>query len=131
MNLDKLNEFMVLEREKCPWATSQTMEDLIREINGELLELTEELIKTPKNKNNVAEELADVFSDILLLIHIAERDNQIVSKQDIVQKALDKKLRRKGWLVEGKKLSREEASKYWYSAKESEKVLEKNLIEKK
>jgi len=122
MNVDKLNEFMLLEREQCPWASTQSMMDLIKEVKGELVELTEELLQQPQNDNNIAEELADVFSDVLLLMHIAERDNQITGMQDIVQKALDKKLRRKGWLLEGKKLTKEQASNYWYSAKESEKL---------
>lgn len=122
MNVDKLNEFMLLEREQCPWTSTQTMMDLIKEVKGELLELTEELLLQPHNDDNIAEELADVFSDVLLLMHIAERDNQITNLQDIVQRALDKKIRRKGWLLEGKKLTREQASNYWYSAKESEKL---------
>ena len=127
MNLDKINEFMLLEREKCPWASTQDISDMIREVNGELLELVEELIKIPKNKEKVTDELSDVFSDVLLLLHIAERDQQIKDIQDVVQKALDKKLRRKGWLLEGKQLTREEASKYWYSAKELEKSEKINL----
>ena len=113
---------MLLERKKCPWASTQTMPDIIQEVTGELLELTEELIKQPKNDDDVAEELADVFSDVMLLLHVAERDNEILSIEDIIKKALDKKLRRKGWLLEGKQLSREEASNYWYSAKELEKI---------
>ena len=96
MNLDKLNEFMLVEREKCPWASTQAMSDMIREINGELLELVEELISFPNDDERIADEISDVFSDVLLLMHIAERDNHITNIQDIVQKALDKKLRRKG-----------------------------------
>lgn len=121
MDLTNLNEFMLLERENCPWATAQTIADIIKEINGELLELTDELVKRPKNDDDFAEELADVFSDVMLLLHIAERDKAIPSIQDIVQKALNKKIRRKGWLLEGKHFSFEEASNYWYSAKELEK----------
>ena len=122
MNLDKLNNFMLLEREKCPWASTQTVYDLVKEINGELLELTDELVQKPIDHVNFSEELADVLSDVLLLIHIAERDNEIISKEDIVERAFNKKIRRKGWLLEGKKLSREEASNYWYTAKEKEKI---------
>ena len=113
---------MLLEREKCPWASNQSMADIIQEVTGELLELAEELIKQPRNDDDLAEELADVFSDVMLLLHVAERDNDILNIESIFKKALDKKLRRKGWLLEGKQLTREEASNYWYSAKELEKI---------
>ena len=122
MNLEKQNDFMLLEREKFPWASTQSMADIIQEVTGELLELAEELIKQPRNDDDLAEELADVFSDVMLLLHVAERDNDILNIESIFKKALDKKLRRKGWLLEGKQLTREEASNYWYSAKELEKI---------
>ena len=122
MNLEKQNDFMLLEREKFPWASTQSMADIIQEVTGQLLELTEELIKQPKNNDDVAEELVDVFSDVMLLFHVEERDNEILSMEDIIKKALDKKLRLKGWILEGKHLNREEASNYWYSAKELEKI---------
>ena len=119
MDLTKLNQFMELERVNCEWAASQTMLDLINEIRDELVELEDEILA--QNKNDIPEELADVFSDILLLIHIAERDGEISSKEDIVKRAYAKKLRRKGWVLEGKKLSRQEASRIWHTAKKLEK----------
>jgi NTP pyrophosphatase (non-canonical NTP hydrolase) len=121
MDLTKLNNFILLEREKCPWASQQSILDIINEIKGELAELEEELLKNPKNKFNIAEEMADVFSDVMLLLHVAERDAEIFDRNNIIDLALDKKLRRKGWLLDGKQLSREDASKFWYNAKESEK----------
>lgn len=124
MDLTKLNDFMLLEREQCPWASTQTITDMVKEIHSELEELEAELTANPRNGHNLAEEIADVFSDIMLLLHIAERDKQIESKDTIVERALNKKIRRKGWLLEGKKMTRAEASAYWYAAKAEEK---KNL----
>ena len=112
---------MRIERDNCPWASKQHILDIVQEVHNELEELEEELHKIPKNGYDLAEELADVFSDVLLLLHIAERDQEINNKEVIVDRALQKKIRRKGWLLEGKKLSQLEASKYWNSAKEMEK----------
>ena len=60
--------------------------------------MADELVQKPIDHENLAEEMADVLSYVLLLIHIAERDNEIVSKDDIGERAFNKKVRRKGWL---------------------------------
>ena len=120
MDLSNLNKYIKLEIINCEWAASQSVIDLIKELRDEINELEHEINKGT-NKNHIAEEMADVFSDVLLLIHIAERDQVIDNKEDIFKRAFDKKMRRKGWVWEGKKLSQPEASKLWHEAKRKEK----------
>ena len=126
MDLFKLNHFMTLERSICPWLSTQSMQDIISELKSEILELEAEMVKDNPNSTNIAEELADVLSDVLLLMHVAERDIIIKSKEDIVDRAYNKKIRRKGWLLENKQLSLQEASNYWHHAKDMEKKEQNN-----
>lgn len=109
---------MTLEREKCPWVAIQTLKMVIKELRDELLELEHEI--ETNNKKNIPGELADTFSDIMLLIHIAERDGHIKNRNEIVQLAYDKKIRRKGWILEGKTLNWDESSAYYQKAKNLE-----------
>lgn len=110
---------MLLERQNCEWALSQSMLDVINELRSELDELEVEI--SNRNDHKLQEEVADVFSDVMLLLHVGERDGLVSSRQDIVDRAFAKKMRRKGWVMEGKKVSREEASRIWHEAKKREK----------
>ena len=98
----------------CPWAKEQGVKGYANEIRDE----ADEVIEAVKNNDikNMAEEIGDVMNDCINLALTAG-----LSIQEILKGADEKMHRRKPFLLEGKKVSFDEAKRIWKKVKEEEK----------
>lgn len=118
----------ILERnlKYCPWIENENLESYTKQISGELEEL-KQAIKN-KDKENLTEELGDVFLDIMNMINIAERD-KLVKSDEVFESIIAKIKRRKPYIFENKTVILEESWKIWREVKKKEKELKSKKVE--
>ncbi len=80
------------------------------EIHGE----TKELLDASNNKDfaNMQEEVGDVLRECLVICKLAEIDNKFTLKQ-VLDEAIDKIKRRQPYVLENKKVTKEDAVRIW------------------
>ncbi len=100
----------------CPWIAELSFEEILNEIQSEIDE-----VRRAEGSEELGGELADLFRDILLAMIIAERDLEVKPVEQLIQAALDKVRRRKPWVEEGKRVTKEEAVAIWNMVKAEEK----------
>ncbi len=112
---ENLMSFTEKEVDICPWIAELSFEDILEEIQSEVNE-----VRKADNPGELGMELGDLFRDVLLAMIIARRDLGVKPVEKIIQSILDKVRRRKPWVEEGKRVTREEAVMIWNKAKEEE-----------
>ena len=84
-----LNQTILKTLEKCPWTKNQNYSDLIKSIKDELSEVIEALNKD--DNDNFEEEIGDLLFTVLLLGHVAEKDNKISLVNQLIGKKIIKR----------------------------------------
>ena len=110
-----LMRFTEKEISICPWIAELSFEDILEEVQSEVDE-----VRRADNPKELGRELGDLFRDVLLAMIIARRDLGVKPVEKIIQSILDKVRRRKPWVEEGKRVTREEAVMIWNKVKEEE-----------
>lgn len=114
----KLYDDLKKSRKKCPWIKEQTLLEHIEALKDEIEEVT--LAIKNNDKENLSEELGDVFMDALFLMIIAEE--QGIDTKESIKKVNDKLVRRKPWVFGDMKIkTKEESIKMWNEIKRKEK----------
>lgn len=118
-SFEKLLEAVRNNRKYDPWASKVTSDEYAKNV----VEEAEEVVNAVKNKNhdNVEEEIGDLLWDTIMLAVISEEEGKINSA-DIIPRILEKMKERKPHIFEQKTISREEARKIWFEAKERQKA---------
>lgn len=116
--MEELLDFMEKEFEHCPWITSLSKENALKEIKNEINEF--EIALEKKDIENINEEASDIFRDALLLLFITAKETK-TERHEAIERAIKKLKFRKPWILEGKKITKEEAIKIWHERKKIEK----------
>ena len=118
----KFEEFVKLARKtlaECPWANLQTVQDYSKQVASEAREVMAAVEKG--DRENLKEELGDLFWDTLMVMLIAEKEG-LFKPDEPLQSLIEKMRRRKPYLFTGQKVTLEEAERLWSEAKAKEKV---------
>ncbi|MEM4367265.1 MAG: MazG nucleotide pyrophosphohydrolase domain-containing protein [Candidatus Anstonellales archaeon] len=116
--IEELFGIAYLNVKNCPWVAERSVEDYIKELESEIKELREEVEKG--SNEGIEEEVGDVFWDALMLLYIAHK-NRKANKKKALRIVAEKIKRRKPWLIEGRKVGKQEAMDIWNAAKKMEK----------
>ena len=102
-----------------PWVRQAGMTGYCRELKGEV----DEVLQAIENGDveNLKEELGDLFLDLSRLCALAEEKGHF-NIEDILAGVVEKVKRRQPFLLENRRVSIEEALKYWNAAKAVEKA---------
>lgn len=120
--LNKLFNDLNDTREKCPWASKQTLIAHIKELEDEIQEV--KIAIKNNDKENLKEELGDVLMDVLFLLVIAKENG--INPKEVVKNVNDKIVRRKPWVFGDMKIETpEDAKRVWNEIKQKEKELQK------
>ena len=117
----KLLEFTETEFEVCPWIADLTFQKILSEIKSEIKE-----VETADSKTDVSLELGDLLRDVLLAIFIAQRDLETFPLEKILDLTLKKVKLRKPWVLEKRKITKEEAVEIWNSVKRTQRTTVKD-----
>jgi len=101
-----------------PWVREAGMTGYCREIKGEVDEVLDAISRG--DVQNLKEELGDVFLDLARLCVLAE-DIGHFNVEDVLDGVVEKVKRRQPFLLEDRKVTVEEAHRYWHEAKAREK----------
>ena len=102
----------------CPWTAQKDCKDFIASLEDEIEEVKVEIEKGCID--GIHEELGDVLWNVLNIIYLCNRDGQ-VDVNRVYKGILDKIMRRKPFLIDGRKITSDEAVRLWKEAKELEK----------
>ncbi len=116
---EELYEFIKLDDRLSPWARETSLSQRIKELEEEIQEMKTELKK--ENYTEFSKELGDVLWDVLCLIAKAESKKLLVF-EELLPQIHEKFKRRKPFLTEGRKVSKEEELEIWRRVKEQEKL---------
>ena len=100
------------------WSQSEGLEGYAKTLEHETEELKDALKK--KDTKNLKNELGDILWIWTHMCLFAEQDG-LFTMEEIMQHNMQKMKRRKPYLAEGRKVSREEALELWNTEKEREK----------
>ena len=119
---ERFEELIELSRaatECDPWVRQAGMTGYCRELKGEV----DEVLQAIENGDveNLKEELGDLFLDLSRLCALAEEKGHF-NIEDILAGVVEKVKRRQPFLLESRRVSVEEALKYWNAAKAVEKA---------
>lgn len=121
--LKEFVESLLLQRKKCPWAKSRSIEQQLLELESEIQELKQAVAKN--DLENMREEYGDILWDVLF-IGIIAKEKGIFSIKEAIQEAHAKLKRRKPWVFGSETVaSEEEAIKRWNEIKKQEKEAKK------
>jgi tetrapyrrole methylase family protein / MazG family protein len=115
------DEFMELRDKSTkydPWVIDRGLHGYTDEIVKEAIEAKEASDK--KDYENLKEELGDVFYDWANACMMAEREN-LFTMEDVIQGIIEKIKRRKPYILENRRVSKEEAVRIWNEVKGQEK----------
>src|SRR3989344_2773338 len=102
-----------------PWVKDTGMEGYCNELKKEIDEVLEAIKK--KDMKNLEEELGDVLYVWAHACKLAEQKG-IFKTEEVINGAMEKLNRRKPYLEQGKKVTREEALTIWKEVKQKEKM---------
>jgi tetrapyrrole methylase family protein / MazG family protein len=117
----KFEDFAKLARKTlsdCPWASQQTVKSYVKMLASEANEVVAAIQND--DRENLREELGDLFWDTLMVMLIAEKEGWFGASEPLTG-LIEKMKRRKPFLFTGQKVSLEEAERLWSEAKAKEK----------
>src|SRR3989344_5382537 len=115
---EELYNFIKLNDKLSPWAKETTFQERIVDLLIEIQEMKVELEK--EDYEEFRKEVGDVLWDVLCIIAKAE-SKKILSIDTLLPQILEKFKRRKPFLLEGKKVTKEEELRIWSEVKKKEK----------
>ena len=101
-----------------PWVKERKIKGYAEELKDEVEEINEAIEKN--DDSNLKEELGDVLMDWCHLCMLAEKEEKFTVK-DVIKSASDKLKRRKPYILDNRKVSKEEARAIWQRVKQEEK----------
>ncbi len=114
----------LLGPEGCPWDRKQTLGSVRRYLIEEAYEVIEAI--NDEHNENIAEELGDLFFNVVFLCKLGEKEKRLTSRQ-VLKGVIDKLIRRHPHVFEEKKdMNPEEVVKQWNEIKRTEKAAAKN-----
>ena len=119
---ESLDEFVKLAKltlAKCPWARLQNVDDYAKQLASEAREVVAAV--DASDKENLMEELGDLFWDTLMVMLIAEKEGLFKATAPL-DALIGKMRRRKPFLFTGQDVTLEEAERMWSQAKVKEKA---------
>ena len=116
--LNELYDILVKSVELDEWIVHNGLETYC---NG-ILDESKELLDAFRNKDseNIKEELGDILMNTIIACILAEKEG-IGSSRDIINNAISKIKRRRPYIEENRKVSKEESVKIWMDVKKEEK----------
>ncbi len=117
--MEELYDFTEKEFSSCPWIKDLNSSKILKELEGEIEEIKQELRNNQKEK--LAEESSDAFRDMLLLLFVVSKETGI-SKDRMLSYIMKKVKWRKPWVENGDKITIKEAVDTWYKKKSEEKI---------
>ncbi len=118
MDFEHLLDLIEKSVECDPWIKDRGLAGYCEEIVNEAKEALEAVEN--KNYDHLMEELGDVLSEIIIASKLAE-EKELFTFSEVVKSAIEKIKRRRPYVLENKKVTKEEAVKLWYEAKKKEK----------
>ncbi|EKE26257.1 MAG: hypothetical protein ACD_4C00354G0003 [uncultured bacterium (gcode 4)] len=115
--LNKLLEILELNRKLDPFYEETESKKVFDLLLGEIEEWRQEYEKW--DNVELEKEMWDVFWNLFLLMNKLEDEGKI-TKENVYEKIHNKMLARKSFLLEWRKVDKEEAMKIWNDAKRSE-----------
>ncbi|NQU98216.1 nucleotide pyrophosphohydrolase [Candidatus Woesearchaeota archaeon] len=115
----ELYESLKLDRKNSEWSREHSMEDRLKELQSEV----DEIKKALENDDieNLKDELGDALLDLIFMIVIAEEQG-LFNGKEVIDNTVTKIKRRKPWIFNGEKVSKEEENRRWNETKKLEKV---------
>ncbi|MDD2487412.1 MAG: MazG nucleotide pyrophosphohydrolase domain-containing protein [Candidatus Gracilibacteria bacterium] len=123
----KLIELTELNRKLDPYYDGVKSEDSFELVVGEVNEAKAEYDK--EDYNELEKEIGDVYWNLLILTNKLEDEGKI-NKEKAFESIFKKMSNRKSFLLEGRKVNKEEAMKIWNDAKRKEGYEESRLWNK-
>ncbi|HLD06520.1 MAG TPA: MazG nucleotide pyrophosphohydrolase domain-containing protein [Candidatus Nanoarchaeia archaeon] len=114
-------EFMELTKKSVrldPWIADRGMAGYVDEIIGEAEEVRAAIAK--QDLQNLREELGDILMDWASLCVLAEQQG-LLAVDEVIAGAMQKIRRRRPYLEENRRVTKEEARKIWLEVKSQEK----------
>jgi uncharacterized protein YabN with tetrapyrrole methylase and pyrophosphatase domain len=111
-------EMLKLDRKNSAWSKDCSLKSRVKEFAGEAQEIVEAVEKL--DDENLKEELGDALWDLLFLFVLAE-EKKLFTAKDVIEGAIAKLHRRKPWIFDGEKVSKEEELRRWAETKKQEK----------
>ncbi|MEM3364667.1 MAG: MazG nucleotide pyrophosphohydrolase domain-containing protein [Candidatus Micrarchaeia archaeon] len=102
----------------CPWCSRQLPGKYLPHLRSEVDELEEAFRK--KDLNNIKEEIGDIIWDAVVLAHLCQKRGMF-KIEDVFENVILKMSGRKPFLLDGKKVTLEEAERLWREGKAREK----------
>lgn len=102
------------DRRYSPWTKEQTALDIIKQLQGEIQELSEAVQKG--DVINFREELGDVIWNVMSIAAIAE-EKGLFTTQEVLYTVITKFRQRKPFIFIGEYFSKEEELRVWQEAK--------------
>lgn len=116
--LSDLIDALRLDRARSSWSRSQTLEQCLTKLQGEIDECREALAQ--RNQPSLIEELGDALWSLIFSVIVAEEQCDL-RFEDVTTAAYEKLRTRKPWLFEdGPSLTLEEEASRWAAAKNRE-----------
>ncbi|MBI2573238.1 hypothetical protein HYV86_05235 [Candidatus Woesearchaeota archaeon] len=103
------------------WAQENTLKQRAIQMQEEVEELLTEINRAQPNTQRIKDELGDVLWDCLGTISRAEHEG-LFKMQEVLAHIHTKFAERKPFLIENRKVSREEESRVWHEAKAKQKL---------
>ena len=113
---EEVYQFAQLCYHNSEWAQEMSLKERVQELEKEVQELMAEV---GKDNDRFKDELGDVFWDVIHLLIIAE-DQGLIKPKQLMENILKKFKKRKSFVLEGKKLTKEEELKLWEEVKKNE-----------
>ncbi len=116
-----IENFVKLARKtlaECPWANLQDVKSYVKQLTSEAEEVKAAVASN--DRENLKEELGDLFWDTLMVMLIAEKEGLFRPSESLAA-LIEKMRRRKPFLFTGQKVTLEEAERMWAEAKAKEK----------
>ncbi len=118
--MEKLWERVVkhyyLNKGKNSWLKEKSIEELLRELEGEIAEVREELKRGDREK--LADEIGDLLRDVLNILALASYRG--IGEREVLQRMVAKDVRRKPWLYWEEVIDAERQVAMWEEGKKRE-----------
>jgi len=117
MDVKEFMDFVEKSIELDEWVTHTGFSNYSKELKKETIELNEAIEK--KDYKHAMEELGDILYDWMHTVKLAERDGHF-TVEELLEFTLKKFNKRKPYIKENRKVSKEESVKIWYDIKKEE-----------
>ncbi len=107
-------EHHILNREKNTWLRERSVEEMLSQLEEEIGEVRKAL----KGEGDVADEVGDLLRDVLNIIALLHMKG--IREKEVLEKMLDKDVRRKPWLYWEERLTPAQQVEAWEGSKARE-----------